>query len=67
MSDNNVRGDLLSALAKIELAKSTNGLPGGKANLASAEMEAGRFLAQHGRAVLGLMLEQGGGRVRAAA
>lgn len=67
MSEMNMHGQLLSALAKIELAKSSNGLPGGKANLAAAEMESGRFLAEHGRAVLGMMLEQGGSRVRAAA
>lgn len=44
--------DLANALALCEVARSTRGQPGGQSNLMQAEMASGRFVAEHGAAVL---------------
>lgn len=49
---------LKAAMAGVELAKETQGQPGGKANLVAAEVAAGHFVAMHGADVLALLMQQ---------
>lgn len=49
---------LEAVMADVKLARDTKGQPGGKANLMAAEIAAGRFVAEHGAKVLGMLMDR---------